>query len=176
MNKLEEYVRRQAENQDLAFYAILDGAAIPNLLDKLYAEDGPEFECLYRGELEPDVAEVAPYLVRLDLGGEFFQWLLGGAGQAWGIFCACDASLDMAAVRRHFRKLNLVSGPDGRMMLFRYYDPRVLAVWLQTCDAAQLRTMFLDGMRLIAERPGQAGWTQFAVSQEGRLVATFVAA
>jgi hypothetical protein len=171
MNKLEEHFRRVADTQELSFYAVLDGAAIPNLLDKLYAEDGPEFECLYRGELEPDIAEVAPYLVKLDLDSDFFQWLLSGAGQAWGIYCYCDASIDMAAVRRHFRKLNMVSGPDGKLMLFRYFDPRVLSSLLPICDAAQRRQIFQSGMRLVCEVEGKETWTQFALAEDGQLVA-----
>lgn len=172
MIKLEEYFQRIAATEDVRFYAILDGAAMPNLLDKLYAEDGPDFECLYRGELEPDIAEVAPYLVRLDPDNEFLQWVLTGAGQGWGIYCCCDACVDMATVRRHFRKLNLVSGPDGKVMLFRFFDPRVLALWLPGCDAAQLRTVFQYGIRLIAEATGKGGWTQFSLSAQGQLVAT----
>ncbi len=170
MNKLEEHFRRVAGTEQVKFYAILDGAAIPNLLDKLYTEGAPRFECLYRGELEPDMAEVAPYLVELDLDSEFFQWLLSGAGQAWGIFCYCDASLDLAAVRRHFRKLNVVSGPDGKMLMFRYYDPRVLAMFLATCDVVQLSEVFATRMSLFAERDDGARWKGFCVSTASELV------
>ena len=45
-------------------YAVLDGASIPQLRQALY-QMKPEYECLYLGELTGDMAEVAPYLVRL---------------------------------------------------------------------------------------------------------------
>jgi len=40
-------------------FAILDGASVPGLLQHLHRCD-PVRECLYRGELQPDIAEVAP--------------------------------------------------------------------------------------------------------------------
>lgn len=46
-------------------FAVLDGATVPDLpatLTSLRAE----YRCLYRGELQPDMAEVAPYLVLLE--------------------------------------------------------------------------------------------------------------
>ena len=121
-------------------YAVLDGASVPDLLTQLY-ELEPEFECLYRGELEPDIAEVAPYLVCLDPDSEFTRWLLAeGWGQHWGVFASSDA--DMRALRRHFRTFLIVYDPDGKPLYFRYYDPRVLRLYLPTCNDAELQTVF----------------------------------
>lgn len=121
-------------------YAILDGASIPDLRDRLF-ELEPEHECLYRGELEPDIAEVAPYLVRLDADSDFARWLVeNGWGAHWGIFAVADLALD--AARRHFRTYLTVHDSAGRPMLFRYYDPRVLRTYLPTCDAEELETVF----------------------------------
>lgn len=66
-------------------FAVLDGASIQGLLEKL-EQYQPEHCCLYRGELEPDLAEAAPYLVRLERGTDLVKWLLTGYGQHWGIF------------------------------------------------------------------------------------------
>ncbi len=129
-------------DEEHAAFALLDGAGIPNLLDKLYDEGGPEFACLYMGELAPDMAEVAPYIARLVPGSPFLDWALSGWGQHWGIFAVLPATVDLPTIRRHFRKLNIVYGPDGNPLLFRYYDPRVLAVFLPSCDEAPLAAMF----------------------------------
>lgn len=121
-------------------FAILDGASVGDLLTPLY-EHHPEFECLYRGEIEPDMAEVAPYLVRLERGTPFTQWLLEqGWGNHWGIFAVADAELPV--MRRHFRRFLTVHDPDGKPLYFRYYDPRVLRAYLPTCNAEELQTMF----------------------------------
>lgn len=121
-------------------YAVLDGASVEELLPKLYDLE-PEFQCLYRGELEPDMAEVAPYLVRLEPETEFADWVLDeGWGRHWGVFAVTDAGL--RETHKHFRSFLTVYDPGGKPLLFRYYDPRVLRVYLPTCDAGELRTVF----------------------------------
>jgi hypothetical protein len=125
---------------EMQVYAVLDGAIIPDLLDRLYGLQ-PEFICLYRGELAPDLAEVAPYLVRLDPDDEFARWVIEeGWGKSWGVFAVSDG--DMYAVRQHFRRFLIVRDPEGKPLYFRYYDPRVLRVYLPTCNADELRTVF----------------------------------
>lgn len=121
-------------------YAVLDGASVDDLLSQLFSLQ-PEYECLYRGELAPDMAEVAPYLVRLEPGAEFTNWLIEqGWGKHWGIFVTSDA--DLRAVRRHFRTFLIVHNSDGKPLYFRYYDPRVLRVFLPTCNAEELASIF----------------------------------
>ena len=125
-----------------AVFAVLDGASVPDLLDHLYVEeDPPQFQCLYRGELEPDVAEVAPYLVRLQVGTAFAEWVLGsGWGQHWGIFLIAGSSLN--SLRQHFSAFVIVHDPEGKPMRFRFYDPRVFRVYLPTCSQDELKTIF----------------------------------
>ena len=57
-------------------YAVLDGAQNKSLLDWLFSADPPKFECLFAGELDPDIAEVAPYLVQLAPETRFTQELI----------------------------------------------------------------------------------------------------
>ncbi len=139
-----------------ATYAVLDGASVPGLPQRLF-EDSPESCCLYRGELAPDLAEVAPYLVRLRIGHPFTKWLLseGWAGH-WGIFVQSRA--DLRALRRHFRKFLMIKSPEGKRLYFRFYDPRVLRLFLPTCDAEQLRTLFgpIDAYLCEADDPDHA--------------------
>jgi hypothetical protein len=132
--------RHLFSDEDCNVFATLDGASVPYLLDKLYGLL-PEFECLFRGELEPDIAEVAPYLVQLEPFSEFTKWVVThGWGQHWGIFAASTA--DFRALRQHFRTLLTVYDATGKPMLFRYYDPRVLRTYLPTCSAGELSAVF----------------------------------
>lgn len=153
----------------LSAYVVLDGAANPALLDHLYG-DQPEFACLYRGELEPDIAECAPYLVRLVPDAPFTQWVTGQAwGNHWGIFAVAEG--DLRALRQHFRKLNIVYDPEShKPLLFRYYDPRVLRVFLPTCDAGQLAEFFGPVRTFFAEAGDGAGLARFYRNEQRLIV------
>src|ERR1700741_402796 len=74
-------------------YAILDGARDPIIVEKLCSLR-PEFDSLYRGCAEQSLWEVAPYLVRLERGSEFEQWLLRECwGQSYGVFLTSTSDL-----------------------------------------------------------------------------------
>lgn len=121
-------------------FVVLDGASVNGLRQKL-ADEQPPHECLYAGELEPDMQEVAPYLVKLDPDTPFTDWVLDrGWGKHWGIFAETNAELPV--LRRHFRGFLKVHDPNGKPMLFRYYDPRVLRTYLPTCNPEELKTLF----------------------------------
>jgi hypothetical protein len=125
---------------DVGTFAVLDGASVPDLRMHLF-EDEPEHVCLFRGELTPDMAEVAPYLIKLDPHDRFTQWLLHeGWGEHWGVFVVTQAGL--RSLRTHLRSLLWVRDADGRELFFRYYDPRVLETFLPTCDGEQLDEFF----------------------------------
>jgi hypothetical protein len=122
-----------------SLYAVLDGASVPNLPQELYQHE-PDFLCLYRGALDPDLAETAPYLVRLEPGTPFTEWVLNeGWGNHWGIFLT--ASCEMRDLRSHFRKFLIVYDAAGKPLYFRYYDPRVMRAFLPTCNATELQTV-----------------------------------
>ena len=121
-------------------FALLDGASIPDLLSSIDRYE-PEYCCLYRGELEPEMEEVAPYLVRLEPDSEFTDLVIEqGWGKHWGVFAASDSNISV--MRRHFRTFLIVHNSDGRPLYFRYYDPRVLRVYLPTCNAEELANFF----------------------------------
>lgn len=97
--------------------------------------------CLFAGALDPELAVAAPHLVALDPDDRLTATLLNrGWGRAWGIFLRSDAP--MGELRRHFRTFLRVRGPEGQYLLFRYYDPRVLSVYLPTCTPGELNAVF----------------------------------
>jgi uncharacterized protein DUF4123 len=121
-------------------FAVLDGAAIPELLEKIHTFE-PKSECLYMGELEPDMMEVAPYLVQLEPDSDFANWIItAGWGNHWGIFAQTPA--DFPVLRQHFRRFLVVYNAEGRPLMFRYYDPRVLRAHLPKCKPDELTALF----------------------------------
>lgn len=162
--------RQLFENTRLNAYAILDGAANPGLLERLY-DQSPEFDCLYRGELEADIAECAPYLARLEANTAFSEWAtLEGFGLHWGIFALAEC--DLRTLRQHLRKLNMVYDPESnKPLLFRYYDPRVLNSFLPTCDAEQTEAFFGPVQTYFAETGN--GFARF-YRHEKRIITDFI--
>ncbi len=134
--QLEKYIFRD----DAYTYAVLDGASVPDLPQRLFEMDPPNL-CLYRGELSDELIHVAPYVVLLEPGSDFTNWLLGECwGKHWGIFAQSPVS--PVGMRKHLRGLLTVNDEDGNPLLFRYYDPRVLLPFLMTCDIDELKTIF----------------------------------
>jgi hypothetical protein len=147
---------------DTPVFAILDGASAPDLVKNLY-EHEPEYCCLYRGELEPDMATVAPYLVRLEPDSKFTELVLGeGWGAHWGSFVVSSATL--RTLRDHFRAFHTVELPNQRTVLFRYYDPRVLRNFLPVCNAAELATFFGPVQKFVVEGETPEAGLQFSLA------------
>ncbi len=136
-------------SQEDGVYTVLDGASVEELRSQLNRL-APPHVCLYRGDLAPDLAEVAPYLVELLPGSAFTNWLIReGWGRHWGVFAMSDRNL--LAMRKHFRRLLTVHGENGKPLLFRYYDPRVLRAFLPLCDDTEAAEMFGPVRRYVVE-------------------------
>lgn len=128
------------QNDKTNLYVILDGARNNGIYPAVLKSEC-EFECLYTGELDPELAEAAPYLVKLERNKPFVDWLIKkGWGDSWGIFMHSEAPF--RDLRRHFRKFLMVYDPDSKPIYFRYYDPRVLRIYLPTCNAEDLAILF----------------------------------
>lgn len=135
-------------DQESNVYAVLDGASVPDIIQNL-AKYKAESICLYRGELDPELAQTAPYLVLLTPGSALTNWVLTGIGHHWGIFAISKAN--MKEMRKHFRTFLMVYDPDGKSMYFRYYDPRVLSVYLPTCNVEEKLAVFGNVDRYFVE-------------------------
>lgn len=130
-------------------FAIVDGARAPQLLSKLKLYPG-EHACLYRGDLAEDLEQRAPYLIKLRPESPFTDWLLQ---EQWGR-SACVYAISAAeteTLRRHFRGFLRVRDPEGKVLYFRWYDPRVLRVYLPTCNAAEIKTVYGPVASFLAE-------------------------
>ena len=161
VNKVREQVFSAPEG--LKVYAILDGASAERLPQTIYQHGAPSV-CLLRGELDPDLEQVAPYLVSLDAESPFTDWVLGeGWGNHWGVFVVSTANF--RALRQHFRSLLYVYDPENIPLFFRYYDPRVLRVYLPTCDSDELETVFGPVDRYLME--GEDGETLLRCELKG---------
>lgn len=162
------------EAADQHLYVILDGAQNPTLLDVMDAHPDLGVHCLMMGKLEPDMQEVAPYVVHLPEDAGFTQWLFDhGWGQNWGIFLVSKE--DLGDVWRHMRGHVRVFGPNRERLFFRFYDPRVLNAFLPTCDPRQLKDFFGEVSFMFAEVEGGTVAHGHSIA-DGRLVTEVIGA
>jgi hypothetical protein len=172
MNVESQIERRPLLDADLRkfiaagyLWAVVDATDAPAVPQKA-AELGPARAlCLFQGEAEEREADTAPYLFLVDEA--LLAWLKETLwDEPWGILAA--AATDLESLRKHFRRFLWVTAPDGaEKWYFRFYDPRVLAMYLPTCTPAELswfhgpvRTFAVTnedgGIDLLAPRAGLA--------------------
>jgi hypothetical protein len=121
-------------------FALLDCARDPRIYP-LIKRQQINYSCLFAGDLPQELAEAAPYLVALSPRSRLTEALLTqGWGNSWGVFLESTALLP--DLRRHFRRFLQVRDEQGKRLLFRYYDPRVLRVYLPTCTEEELAVVF----------------------------------
>ncbi len=123
-------------------YAVLGGAR-DKRIEQLLGLWGLEHASLYGDDTGSALRNASPFLVALDREREETELLLDRAwGRAWGVFAVVPTGTGFAAMQRHCRRLLRVLGPNNAVMLFRYYDPRVLRVFLPTSEGAQRTELF----------------------------------
>lgn len=107
-------------------YAVLDAARHVKIRWMLQ-ESIDDHANLYEGFDGRVLDDVAPYLVRFKPGSQLLdRLLLGGWGDAWGIFLRTTESPKQ--VRRHLRRFLMVQDEETlERLYFRFYDPRVLS-------------------------------------------------
>jgi len=133
--QVEKIQDKLFKDPSLNVYAVIDGAAVKDLRFKLW-EMQPEYCCLWAGALEPDMEEVAPYLVKLDEA--FIKYLISSASvEKSTIFI--KTKRDLKGVRRGLRRVLLVKGAHDESLLFRFYDPRVLSYMCGILNSEQAR-------------------------------------
>ncbi|MBS1833708.1 MAG: DUF4123 domain-containing protein [Acidobacteria bacterium] len=102
---------------------------------------GLEHECLFAGSLSIPLQRASPYLVRLELDDKSTIRLIeDGFGNSWGSFIRADVGIK--TLRKHLRTMLRVQAPNGKYMLFRYWDPRVLRIYLPTCMPDEVHRFF----------------------------------
>ncbi len=126
----------QTERESL--WCILDGARDESIFGRVGSAG--RHCCLYAGSLPFEVQAAAPYLVELSGGPATRNLVRSAWGNSWGIFFRSEAPMEK--LRQHLRTFLRVADQKGRRLIFRYYDPRVLRVYLPTCLPEELHAVF----------------------------------
>ena len=172
-------------------YAVLDGARSPNIYKLLLeareearnqpGEPGPQsnappkpqppaagalaggaqYESLFEGQPKAELTLFSPYLVRLLPESKLLQNLVReGWGKSWGVYLTCG--LAFTELRRHLRHFLMVKLPDGKQVYFRFYDPRVLRLFLPICLPEQFNEFFGPVKYYLAEDEKPEGLLRYS--------------
>ena len=129
-------------------------------------EGGAQYESLYEGRSKAELTLFAPYLVSLPPWSKLLEKLVSkGWGKSWGIYLTCN--LPFHEVRHHFRHFLMVNMPDGDQVYFRFYDPRVLRVYLPTCTPKETDEFFGPVSRFAAEDEKPESLLEFVRQETG---------
>lgn len=147
-------------------YAVIDGAVVPQLQDRLSKADVRGWSCLLRGALPPEQAGTAPCVVELSPEAEFTTWLLGKATEAypgWGVLGVGPMAL--LAMREHSRRLLHVGLPNGQTPKWRWFDPTLWGALLPKLDASQLDEVFGPLTDWVIVAPSHWQWLTLSAGQ-----------
>lgn len=95
---------------------------------------------LFQGEAAQAMAQVAPYLVALDPASAYLESWVEWWGNNAGVLLT--TAVDEPTLFQHLRSVFVVQDETGQEHFFRYYDPRVLRVFLPTCSPGEKTEFF----------------------------------
>ena len=148
-------------------YAILDGAR-DKRIEAFHRQGQLKSSCLYEGELSYSMAIAAPYIMRLEKDHpQTNQIIQQGWGNSWGIFAISWPPATLIKVRHNCRKIARVKGPDGKNLIFRYYDPRVLRNYLPNCDQQEADKVFGHVTDFVVEGENEGVIHRFCRTENG---------
>ncbi|HXB43158.1 MAG TPA: DUF4123 domain-containing protein [Puia sp.] len=152
----------------LSFYFLFDAARAtePNLVNATAINE--HVVSLYKGRSEEALASVAPYIFSFPHSEEFSDFILrNGWGNSWGIFAYTAQSIE--DIFHHFRKFLFIKTQDEKQFYFRFYDPRVLRIFLPICDTDQILEFFGPIEKFILEGEAKEDAMEFS-HQNGKLI------
>lgn len=135
-----EFLLARAEKDDCELYGIVDSARNDEVFRYLVTGD-VRYKSLFEDTMDVQSYGVSGFLVECKKESPLFKWM---TTEAWGdnccIFFTSKASFD--DLFTHFQKFNRVYIEGDDVVLFRYYDPRVLSLFLPTCNDDQIHSFF----------------------------------
>jgi hypothetical protein len=138
----------QTREQGLQPYLLIDTAQVPKSHLKLSRWKIP-YVSLFEQTPEQNLVEIAPLLIpmgplSIEAATKICKWAVD---IAYGAPCLCwmSSALSAQALAEHLRKFHTVGVSDQQTMMLRWYDTRILPVWMACLSPVQA-TQFTAGM------------------------------
>jgi hypothetical protein len=162
---LAEALRKQLRlRPGESLYTIVDAAQDKELAFEAETRFGLPIRMLFQGEAAQYMGDVAPYFIPIDPEGEYLDRWAASWGKNAGILLTSFADPD--TLFRHLREIFVVKDEEGQEYFFRYYDPRVLRVFLPTCSPEEALKFFGPVRLTLTEAEEPAAILKFDLDKE----------
>ncbi len=128
-------------------YAVVDAARDQALFRAARDDCGLPVRWLFEPDAAPHMESVAPYVAPLEFrskypfpGSTFLDVWAQHLGNSAGILLLSEADPD--TVHAHLFEIFRAADEQDRTYFFRFYDPRVLRIYLPTCTQAEAAQFF----------------------------------
>jgi hypothetical protein len=166
--ELADFLRAQIRlGPGESLYGIVDAARDLELAFEAKCLYEQEIRMLFEGEVASALADVAPYLMMIDPNGGYLRNWARHWGKCAGILFTTSA--DSHDLYAHLRHIFIVKDEQDQPYFFRFYDPRVLRIFLPTCTPQQLSEFFGPVRRWICETTEGDGCTVYVRGAQGQL-------
>jgi hypothetical protein len=159
-----DFLLKEAEKEDAHLYAIVDSARNDEVFRYFIIGDTP-YRSLFEGTMDVQSYGVSGFVIECKKNSPLYDWVTSTLwGQDACIFIVCKMSFD--EVFSHFQQFNRVILEGDKVVLFRFYDPRVLRTYLPSCKKQEIELFFGDMICLFAESEEKAIITRFERSDD----------
>ncbi|RDS80889.1 DUF4123 domain-containing protein [Dyella monticola] len=120
-------------------YMLLDSSQHPQFHKKLLRW-GVFHRSLFDGHAEEALPEIAPLLIDVTIECEATRKVTDeamGIGKRKPCVSMLESTLPLVPLTEHFAQFHLAVTPDGRSLLMRWYDTRILPAWLDVLTHEQ---------------------------------------
>jgi len=159
-----------ADDQTPDVYAILDGGRDRRIFNMVHNSQ-LEYKSMCPGEGSYVLQRASPHIVKLEQENPLTLKIIDqGWGTSWCIFLISHAPSAFNRVRYNCEKITFVSDPAGQKLLFRYYDPRIMRVFLPTCTHEEAALIFGPVDEIAMEGEDSRQMIRFSLSETARNV------
>ena len=142
--KMENHFYPDQAKEDQYTYAIIEGAGTDKALLNLEIHN-PENRILYHNDEAEDLEDAAPWLVKLNQGEAFTQWLLEDCFNKRLLFFI-HSTQEIDTLAEHFRYYTKAEVPndedDWDVAYFSFYDPSTFSTWAKSLDKEEAMKFF----------------------------------
>ena len=121
--------------------AVVDACGEASVPERAAAVGPTRARSLWSGRPYEDLWAIAPYAFRVDRS--ILDWIHSSLGPTpWGIFFRAASKKPFQHLTLHLERFVEATVDGLRHYHFRFYDPRVVEPYLQTCDPVELAAFY----------------------------------